>query len=320
MNKKFYLASALSLILFLTNAMRANAQSFHHNIQPQFSGGKPPGEPTSVPTSSNKRYGLLYPKTGATYQIGLYVPVDPSPSTASTYNYANYYLLDNNGKVRLVHTDGGRRCGNDLYRVNMPSNEIYGIEIRAIASNGEALPPGEYSLVISKGNNGYYQTEKISGEIIARSGKFKLVTSDKNYNPARFSGTISLPAFDARLKLPANAREEFFDKAMTIYLTPEDRRNSQVKIQANKSGYFEAIVPPGTYTLMGHVGGSGSDRHTFFFGKHLSMMPTDESKITFNAGDRYEINYNLRDDDAGANFRDGFLDYTIQPGQLKKTP
>ncbi|MCW5823935.1 MAG: hypothetical protein KIT34_14110 [Cyanobacteria bacterium TGS_CYA1] len=305
-----------NLILFSLSSNRCFAQSMYNTIRPVFSGTKAVGKPISVKISSGKKYGLTYPKAGDTYQIGTYIPVNPSPGTAGEEGFANYYLVDNHGAARLVYVQGGMRCGNDLNRVEFPKGSIWGIKIEG-TENGEVIPAQEYTLVITKGGRGE-SARTITGDIIARSGKFNLANIVQTPKRVRITGTVTLPPFDSRLKLPANAREEFFKKAMPIYLTSQNHSQAQIEIHADKNGAFDAIIPAGNYTLQAGTGENRIDNHRFFFDHHLTLTPTKETKITVQPGDSYQINYTLRDDNAGANFRDGYMDYTIQAGALTK--
>lgn len=317
MKKDFWIfASILLLVLIVVSKESCSAQGMYHTITPVFSGTKAEGKSITVSISSGKKYGLIYPKAGDTYKIGTYIPVNPSPATAGEKSYANYYLVDNEGSARLVYVQGGLRCGNDLNRVEFPKGSIWGIKIEQ-TSNGEVIPPQAYTLVITKGGTGE-SARTITGDIIARSGRFNLVDSVQTPKRVHLTGTVTLPPFDSRLKLPSNAREEFFSKAMPIYLTSQQQNQAQIEIHANKNGTFDAIVPAGSYTLQAGSGESKIDNHRFFFGHHLSFSPSKETKITFKPGDSYQVNYSLRDDNAGANFRDGYMDYTIQAGPITK--
>ena len=318
MKKDFWMfASILLLVLIVVSKESCSAQGMYHTITPVFSGTKAEGKSITVSISSGKKYGLIYPKAGDTYKIGTYIPVNPSPATAGEKSYANYYLVDNEGSARLVYVQGGLRCGNDLNRVEFPENAIWGIKLDRVW-NGELIPTGEYSLLITKGNHGQTQARAITGDIIARSEKFKLVNASQNTKSARIFGTITVPAFDSRLKLPPKAREEFFSRMLPIYLKSQDPDLEQVKIHANKNGSFDALITAGAYTLQGGQGESNIDIHSFFFDHHLSFSPSKEYKITFKPGDAYQVNFTLRDDNAGANFRDGYMDYTIQAGPITK--
>lgn len=317
MNKKSIFVYILSFFTSLTVNNSAQAQSMHPKIEPQFSGEKPKLRPTTVSIDSNQKYELTYPQAGSVYQIGKYIPVDPSPDTAGSRFLANYYLVDNQGIARLVNVQGGFSCGNDSYRVNLSSNEIYGVKVPETSGNGEVLPPGEYKLAISKGGNGYSQsTRSITGDIIAQSGKFKLVSSNTKSKPARFSGLISLAPFNPKYNLPPNARDEFFNRILTIFLTSEDYK-SQVKIHANNLGRFDVLVPPGNYVIQSRIGIAGLDRHIFFCNKSLFLTPTKEEKITLKANESYEMNFYLKDNDEGDASNTSHLNYNIQSGEFK---
>ncbi len=319
-NRFWILAASLLVSISSLQINDALAQGFHfNNINPVFSGQKAVGKPIHVPVGSGKKYGLIYPKAGDTYETGTYIPINPAPSVRGYNQYLNYYLVDNNHTARLVSTEMNIWCGNDRSQVSFPKDSIEGIQIDTMC-NGELIPPGEYSLVISAGPHGESQSAReIAGDIIAQSQKFKLLNNSHTYKPARFFGEISLE-LDPRLRLPSNARHEFFKKMLCIYLTPADSKKLQIKIYADQSGHFDAVVPEGTYTLLTMVGGSGSDRHAFFMEKHLLLEPTKEQKISFNQGELVQLNYTLQNENAGANFNEGFLRYKILPGQIERTP
>jgi hypothetical protein len=317
-NRVWILASALIFALMTFCKVSALAQGMYHKIEPNFSGSKAVGKPIWVKPSSGKKYGLFYPKAGDTYQVGTYIPVNPAPATGGEPGYANFYLVDNKGIARLVHIQGGLSCGNDLHRVNFPDNSIWGIKIDSVA-NGEPIPSGEYSLVISLENHGEsHSSRDIAGNIVARSEKFNVVNKNANYKPARFFGEASLE-LDPRLKLPANARHQFFTKVLCFYLNSSDPNKPQLQIYPDKQGHIDALVPPGTYKLES-CSAAGSDFHSFFFDKHLLINPIEEQKITFASGELVELNFTLKNENAGANFEEGYLRYTVIPGQIKRTP
>lgn len=318
MQKRFWiLASALTFALMTFCNESTSAQGMYHKIEPNFSGTKAVGKPIWVKPSSGKKYGLYYPKAGDTYQVGTYIPVNPAPATGGEPGYANFYLVDNKGIARLVHVQGGLSCGNDLHRVNFPDNSIWGIKIDSVA-NGEPIPSGVYSLVISLGNHGEnHSARDITGNIVARSEKFNLVNNNKTYKPARFFGEVSLE-LDPRLKLPATARDQFFTKKLSFYLTSTDPNQPQLQIFPDKQGHIDALVPPGTYKLES-CSAASSDLHSFFFDRHLSINPFKEQKITFASGEMVGLNFTLKNENAGANFEEGYLRYTVIPGQIKRS-